>query len=168
MTSSIKGSGPLSLVDEVCALTSADTLRRLIDEPLLDEIIELNALEVPQTHMPQPQAQGDPTPKISFSLPPCARAMLQNGVSLYQRVSCFRLAVHLKRLILPQDVAASALKAWAQKNRPPEGKRIITDREILEQITYAFARNCRTYGCEDEAIKPFCDQGCPVRKRGGP
>jgi hypothetical protein len=93
--------------------------------------------------------------------------MLKEGVSQYQRVSCFRLAVHLKRLGLPQDVAASALKAWAQKNRPSNGKGIITDGEILEQSTYAFARNYRSYGCEDEAIKPFCDKGCPVRRRGG-
>ena len=35
--------------------------------------------------------------------------MLQNGVSLYQRVSCFRLAVHSKRLGLPFDVAVAAL-----------------------------------------------------------
>jgi hypothetical protein len=93
--------------------------------------------------------------------------MLQDGVSQYQRVSCFRLAVHLKRLGLPQDVAASALKAWAQKNRPSAGKRIITDSEILEQISYAFGRNYRTYGCENEAVKPFCDPRCPVRRRSG-
>ena len=134
-------------------------------EPLLDEIIELNALEVPRTHTPQPQ--GESTPETRFSLPSCARTMLQDGVSQYQRVSCFRLAVHLKRLGLPQDVAASALKAWAQKNRPSAGKRIITDGEILEQITYAFARNYRTYGCESEAVKPFCHPRCPVRRRSG-
>ena len=46
-------------------------------EPLLDEIIELNALEVPRIHSAQPQAQGNPTPETRFSLPPCARAMLQ-------------------------------------------------------------------------------------------
>ena len=134
-------------------------------EPLLDEIIELNALEVPRTHTPEPQRES--TPETRFSLPPCARTMLKDGVSLYQRVSCFRLAVHLKRLGLPRDVAASALKAWAQKNRPSAGKRIITDGEILEQITYAFARNYRTYGCESEAVKPFCHPRCPVRRRSG-
>jgi hypothetical protein len=134
-------------------------------EPLLDEIIELNALAVPRTPASRPPAQGEATTK--FSLPPCARAMLKNGVFRYQRVSCFRLAVHLKRLGLPQDVAASALKAWALKNRPFNGKRIITDGEIIEQTTYAFARNYRTYGCESEAIKPYCDPRCPVRRRSG-
>ena len=138
-------------------------------EPLLDKIIELNALEVPKTHAlcSQPQSGSDQLLDTRFSLPPCARTMLQDGVSQYQRVSCFRLAVHLKRLGLPQDVAASALKAWAQKNRPSAGKRIITDSEILEQISYAFGRNYRTYGCENEAVKPFCDPRCPVRRRSG-
>jgi len=35
MTSSTEGSGLLTLADEVCALTSTDTLCRLIDEPIL-------------------------------------------------------------------------------------------------------------------------------------
>jgi hypothetical protein len=135
-------------------------------EPLLDEIIELNTLEMPKTHAlcSQSQSGSDQSLETRFRLPPCARAMLKDGVSQYQRVSCFRLAVHLKRLGLPQDVAASALVTWAMKNRPYAGKRIITKGEILEQISYAFARNYRTYGCESEAIKPFCDTRCPVRR----
>ena len=41
----------------------------------------------------------------SFGLPPCGRRMLTEGVDSYQRVSCFRLAVHLKRNGLPFDLA---------------------------------------------------------------
>lgn len=97
-----------------------------------------------------------------FGLPPCAQKMLQKGVSGYQRVSCFRLAVHLKRLGLPYDVAVAALNVWALKNRPRGGKQIITEMEIVEQTSYAFKNNYSGYGCNSEAMKPFCHTGCPV------
>jgi len=60
-----------------------------------------------------------------FGLPPCARKILAEGVSAYQRVSCFRLAVHLKRNGIPYDLVVAVLKAWAKKNRPADGKGVI-------------------------------------------
>jgi len=135
-----------------------------VREQALDDIIELNDLSITHT-------QSEPSSYISteknmsrFSLPPCAQKMLQNGVSRYQRVSCFRLAVHLKRLGLPYDVALEALKAWALKNRPINGNQLITEREILEQTSYAFKKDYRGYGCSSEAVAPFCHTDCPVHK----
>ena len=90
--------------------------------------------------------------------------MLNNGVKQYQRVSCFRLSVHLKRLGLPYDLAVTALKAWAQKNQPESDKRIITEQEIIQQTSYAFSTSYRGYGCSSMAVTPFCDQDCPVNK----
>jgi hypothetical protein len=134
-----------------------------VEEQVLDEIIELNNLSI-QTQSASVQNDSNcggikPNP---YSLPICAQKMLQRGVSQYQRVSCFRLAVHLKRLGLPFDLTVSALKTWAQKNKPINGKRIITEREINQQTESAYNRCYRSYGCETEAIAPFCQSDCPI------
>ena len=89
--------------------------------------------------------------------------MLADGVSDYQRVACFRLAVHLRKLGLPQDITVAALQAWSAKNRPQARKRIITCIEIKDQIASAYAKEYRGCGCEDPAIQPFCDARCPIR-----
>ncbi len=81
-----------------------------VSESTLDEIIEINNLSTPASYhfTSRDSEKGN---KGRFSLPPCAQKMLSNGVSHYQRVSCFRLAVHFKRLGLPFDVALAALKS---------------------------------------------------------
>ena len=137
-----------------------------IDEQVLDEIIELNDLALPQNHskpLQRDSARGDGDLN-RFSLPICAQKMLQNGVFQYQRVSCFRLAVHLKRLGLPLDLTISALKTWAQKNQPNNGKGVITEHEIIEQTKCAFNKDYRSYGCNSEAVQPFCQSDCPLNK----
>ena len=98
----------------------------------------------------------------SFGLPPCGRRMLTEGVDSYQRVSCFRLAVHLKRNGLPYDLALVTLKAWAKKNHPTDGKGIITDHEIEYQTKCAFENSYRSFGCEDPAMAAYCDKNCPL------
>jgi hypothetical protein len=136
-----------------------------VEEQVLDEIIELNDLIISQLQS-LPSKNHQPSGDISrLSLPICAQKMLQNGVSQYQRVSCFRLAVHLKRLGLPFDLTVSTLKAWALKNRPNNGKGIITEREINEQTKYAFNQHYRGYGCDSEAVAPFCQPDCPILTR---
>ena len=65
--------------------------------------------------------------------------MLRDGVKSFQRVACFRLAVHFRRLSIPQDITVTALTVWAKKNQPQEGKRIITDAEITEQTREALS-----------------------------
>jgi hypothetical protein len=98
----------------------------------------------------------------AFWLPPCARRILAEGVSAYQRVSCFRLAVHLKRNGIPYDRALAVLRAWARKNRPVDGRRIITEREIEYQTRCAFDRPYRSFGCEDAAMVAYCQEECPL------
>jgi hypothetical protein len=88
--------------------------------------------------------------------------MLAEGVTSHQRVSCFRLAVQLKRNGIPYDLAVIVLKAWAQKNRPAEDKRIITGREIEYQAKCAFENSYRSFGCEDPAIAAYCNKDCPL------
>ena len=104
-----------------------------VPELRLDAIIESCNLEERGSMSKKPQSAnhsklGNNT--SPFGLAPCARRMLAEGVSSYQRVSCFRLAVQLKRNGMPYDLTLITLQAWSQKNHPQEGKRIITDKEI--------------------------------------
>ena len=135
-------------------------------ESVLDDVIALNDLEQPNTVNPRHSDLASAAVTM-YPLPPCARKMLRDGVSRYQRVSCFRLAVHFRRMGLPGDVAIGALKVWALKNRPQKGKRVITDNEIVEQVTWAFDKEYRGYGCRSEAVAPFCLADCPVIKKNG-
>jgi hypothetical protein len=61
-------------------------------------------------------------------------------------------------------MAVAALKTWALKNRPINPKRIIPDSEILSQTFYAYNNPYVGYGCDSEAVKPFCEPSCPVKQ----
>lgn len=144
--------------DQWALLESVDRL----SESVLDNIIEMNDLSSqPTDKVLSRNSQND---NIRHSLPVCAQKMLRDGVSQYQRISCFRLAVHLKRLGLPFDMAVATLKTWALKNKPSNGKGIIQDSEILSQTRDAYNKPYSGYGCNSEAINPFCEPSCPVNQ----
>jgi hypothetical protein len=136
-----------------------------VPEVRLNGIIKSCELEPPN----RPKEESRPTNRNEsnantspFGLPPCARRMLAEGVTSFQRISCFRLAVHLKRYGMPYDLALVTLKAWARKNRPDDGKSIITDAEITYQAKCAFQNSYRSFGCEEPAIAAYCDENCPL------
>lgn len=137
---------------------------RRVTERQLDELIEINDRTV---HTPARNAATENRRLMvmprSYGLPPCAQRMLAEGVQDNQRVACFRLAGHLRKAGIPEDVAVAGLRVWATKNRPTNGKGVITDDEIVSQVHYAYSRSYRGCGCEDAAIRPFCDPNCPVR-----
>ncbi len=139
---------------------------RRIAESRLNAIIEQYQLDVQISGNHKldenSQSHSDSDNVSSFGLPPCGRRMLAEGVESYQRVSCFRLAVHLKRNGLPFDLALAALKAWAKKNRPADGKGIITDKEVEYQTKSAFENSYRSLGCEEPAVTAYCDKNCPL------
>jgi len=138
---------------------------RRVPEYRLDAIIESCKLnkQVPTAERTRHKNHSNSDDSSSsFGLPPCGRRMLTEGVDSYQRVSCFRLAVHLKRNGLPFDLALVTLKAWAKKNHPTDGKGIITDQEIEHQTRCAFENPYRSLGCEDPAIAAYCDKNCPL------
>lgn len=134
-----------------------------VAEGLLDEIIEINKLSAPQLEKRRSSGVRSSGGLSGYSLPSCARKMLRDGVSRNQRESCFRLAVNLKKLGLPYDVTVAALKTWALKNRPENGKGVITEPEIVSQAADAYKRPYAGYGCEIPAITPFCDDSCPLK-----
>ena len=143
-----------------------NNVKRIRQEEL-DTVIERYGLN--KTVQQDPiQNQDKPTvtnhDNFSFGLPPCSRTMLAAGVTVNQRISTFRLAVHLKKIGLPFDLAVIALKAWSRKNRPADGKEVITEVEIESQATYAYQKHYRSFGCGDSAINVYCDQRCPLYK----
>jgi hypothetical protein len=141
-----------------------ETVQR-VPEQRIEAIIESCKLseQDPTNKGPQAGNRTESNNDISpFGLPPCARRMLAGGVNSYQRVSCFRLAVRLKRVGVPNDLALVILKAWAQKNHPTDGKDIITDGEIEKQTKCAFENTYRSFGCEEPAIAAYCDKNCPL------
>lgn len=133
-----------------------------VREHQLDEIIAIN--EPDEIDLEGITATGSGFQR-TFGLLPCAQRMLREGVTGHQRVACFRLAVALKKAGVPLDLTVVLLLAWALKNRPEKGRRIITEAEIIEQATAAYARPYRGCGCEDAAIRPFCDAACPLHRR---
>ena len=144
-----------------------DSVER-VSESMLDDVIETNDLDVRDPAAEPANKQDAQTTvslgvfQASMGLPPCARHILANGVSHYQRVACFRMAVHLRKIGLPYDIVVAALARWAKKNQPPVGKGVITYNEIQSQVSSAFFKNYKGCGCEDPAIRPYCDPSCPI------
>lgn len=138
----------------------------LLTEALLDQIIEINELQ-PSEQPPQgtPSLPTGPSDR-TWGLPRCAQCMLIEGVMENQRVACFWLAVQFKKAGIPQDIAVASLVAWSAKNRPRDGRRIITPNEVAAQVSYAYSRSYRGCGCESAAVRPFCNNRCPLYRRG--
>ena len=85
-------------------------------ESRLDDIIEKRGLRIAASRFSRTPRTDRAYP--TASLPTCLQRMLSQGVSQYQRLACFRLAINLKRVGLPFDVAVGALNNWAKKIHP--------------------------------------------------
>jgi len=136
-----------------------------VAENALDEIIEINNLSQPKLIDQEPESDKHGHLVCNNALPLCIQTMLQNGVRKFQRSSCFRLAVQLRRIGLPFDATVSVLRTWSLKNKPVEGQRIITDKEIMEQASCAYRKYYLAYGCETPEMEPFCQDDCPIKHR---
>lgn len=141
-----------------------DRIQR-VDEVRLDAIIRscgLDTEEHPSKRPPVINHTGSDRENSSFGLAPCIRKMLAYGVESCQRVSCYRLAIQLKRIGIPYDLAIITLKAWALKNRPTDGKSTITETEVESQTKSAFDNPYTNVGCEEPAVAAHCDKRCPL------
>ena len=133
-----------------------------IPESLLEDIMEIN--ELAELDGASSQPLQTPSRALSvFGLPPCAQRMLAAGVGEYQRVSCFHLALQLKKAGLPQDIALAGLLEWATKNRPRGNKHIITKAEVIDQTRAAYVRDYRGCGCGHAAVTLYCQPDCPLQ-----
>lgn len=134
-----------------------------VTERQLEEIVEINELgEVATATATIRDTEADQPTKPSFGLPPCAQRVLVQGVTENQRVTCFWLAVQMKKAGIPEDITITALMTWAAKNQPTGGKGIITDAEIVAQVRAAYAKPYRGCGCE--VFDRYCAPQCPLRK----
>jgi len=131
-----------------------------IPENQLDSIIDINSLRQKQFNNVDTNISAR---NYRYGLPICIQRILEEGVTFGQRIACFRAAVHLRRIGLPYEVAVAALSQWSKRNKPIEGKRIITLNEIEEQAMWAYRNNYSGYGCQEPVIKAFCDPSCQVR-----
>ena len=137
-----------------------------VSESLLDEIIDINQL---RQYAQRPRTDNSSNFSYltsTYGLPPCAQKMLNEGVPDNQRVSCFRLAIHLKNVGFQFDLALIVLNAWSNKNKPINRKRVITPKEIYSQVMSAYSKDYRGYGCEDPVIARYCNRGCAIKARG--
>ena len=124
----------------------------------LNTWIELNEIE---DHVPL--VSDHKTLSRTFGLMPCASRMLNEGVTFNQRVACFRLAVQLRKTGLSADLAYAVLRTWSLKNRPSEGKAILSTEEVREQTLAAYKDTAYLgCGCEEEPVRSFCDTTCPL------
>jgi hypothetical protein len=81
-----------------------------------------------------------------------------------QRSAAFRLAVVLKKAGLPVDATISVLLEWSKKNKPDNGKGVITPEEIEHQADFAYHKDYAGCGCNDVAVQPFCDPNCRLKR----
>ncbi len=138
---------------------------RKIEQQTLDWIIGINDLDVePGDDVPNDRSPVVDKQVRGYDLPTCVRRMLYEGVTFDQRVACFRIAVHLKRVGLPHDATLVTLMSWRLKNRPRQNRRIITPSEIEEQVGWAYNQDYTGYGCDEAVVDSFCDPNCPVNR----
>jgi hypothetical protein len=132
-----------------------------VSEKLLDDVIQLNGLAA-ACATGKERALPESRQLRFVGLVPCAHRMLVEGVTNDQRVSCFHIAVQLKKAGVPLDITIAALRQWARKNQPTDGKRTLTETEIQDQARHAFSGNYQGCGCEQAPVARYCDAGCPV------
>ena len=105
------------------------------------------------------------TGPAAYALRRCAQRMLTEGVTANQRNACFRLACQLRKAGLPYEYALTVLTAWTQKNRPTDGRSVISVNEVMHQTQCAYKdRLYSSCGCNDPSVMPFCSRDCPIRK----
>ena len=141
--------------------TFLETVER-VNKQIIDRIIDINELDKKSETLKQINPDKRIIINTSYGLPACIRAILQQGVTFDQRVATFRIAVHLKRLGMPYEYAVIVLMNWRNKNQPVNGQRIITSKEVEEQVDWAYKKNYTGFGCQEKIIQSFCDPKCPV------
>lgn len=130
-------------------------------EDVLDLIISDNELG---KDINTNQKYTEENSNYNYGLPVCSQKILKYGVTFDQRIACFRLALNLKRIGIPQDITIAALMNWRLKNKPIKGKRIITEDEVVEQTHWAYLKDYKGYGCDEPVVKKHCEPKCPLYK----
>ena len=96
---------------------------------------------------------------------PSILLIVANTLAAGARAGLYTVAGTSIAMALQLTVAVAGLTAWASKNRPEDGKRIITEAEITEQAECAYRKEYRACGCEEPTGAPYCEPGCPVNEQ---
>lgn len=144
-------------------------IQRATEETLDGACRKLGVHEIHASPAPAPGRTMGPAAdaSVTFALRPCAQRMLTEGVTANQRTACFRLAVQLRKAGLPFDYALLVLTEWARKNRPADGRGILSRSEIIGQTQFAYreGKQYRGCGCDDGTVRPYCDPSCSLHKK---
>jgi hypothetical protein len=132
--------------------------RTMIEESLLDEIIEVNALSRQPNIQVKEESKAEDSPE-STGLP-CFSRMIEEGVEEGMRnEAALRLSVGLFRTGIPEDLALVMLKEWNERNRPP------LDHGELERAISNGYLGTYGHGCFSRLIQPYCDPDCPIFRK---
>lgn len=135
---------------------TADTLDSIIDINNITDLTKENGGSV---------SKNSKLSRSQYGLPLCIQNILCEGVRFDQRVACFRVAVNLKKVGIPEEVAVAVLNYWRMKNKSLNNKRIITEVEVKNQVRWAYKKNYTGIGCEEPIINSFCNSKCKLRQK---
>jgi hypothetical protein len=122
-------------------------------------LVEANSLEDPSPAAPP--AESNQPRVYSGDLLPCAVKMLKGVGEGCRDVVTFRLAIHFKAKGCSREETEQYLRDWNEHlNRPP-----LPRERVTQKVRSAFERGYTGYGCEDSLIIPFCDPGCPIKRK---
>ncbi|MFC1972251.1 hypothetical protein ACFLVE_02455 [Chloroflexota bacterium] len=126
-----------------------------VPQEAIDRALQTIPAETPQE---EPVTEGRKRQKARL---PCFEKMMAGVPEGCRDEVTFRLAVHLHRQGMPQQLAEATLLEWdANYNRPAIGSTVIRQK-IRQAYTGKYG-----LGCLNDLILPFCEQDCPVyRKR---
>jgi hypothetical protein len=133
-------------------------------EKVIDSIIDITNLIEKKQGIENKVSKDTTRIGSRYGLPFCIQKILCVGVAFDQRVACFRIAVNLRLVGLPEEFAVVILNSWRLKNKPSENKRIITPDEIKEQIRWAYSKDYKVYGCDEPIINYHCQSNCRLFK----
>ncbi|MDA3787232.1 MAG: hypothetical protein PF503_01850 [Desulfobacula sp.] len=141
---------------------------KLVTEDDLDELIEINDWKLVNQYKKKISKNTSLEPKLRYTLQallPCAQKMLKSGVTRLQRLTCFRLAIHLCAAGFDEEMSYEILRFWAKRNKPINGKQILTEKEIMDQCKDGFKTRNSSYGCGEPETSSFCSKPCPLYKK---
>jgi len=127
------------------------------------DTIEKAYRKIPKPEEPPPKSEKEETGSSRKGNLPCFARMMSGVPEGCRDEVAFRLAVHLYRQGMPQQLAESTLLKWdIDYNQPAIGSAT-----IRQKIKQAYSGKYGL-GCLSVLIQPFCDSSCPIyRKRHG-
>lgn len=144
----------------------------------LNELIEMGEIEPEEQADFEPEeAPADNEPKDAedtiadeaqedySDMLPCVPKMMQGVKKGCRDVVAFTLAKHFRiEKKFPQEATLTILQMWNQENTPPLDNGTIV-KKVASAYTGKGGKGYTSLGCDDNLIKPFCEDNCPIFKK---